>query len=168
VDDLLDFLDLEDGQWIIGVNSPTLADLAERKLHEVGIASAHILGGMSYQAKDAAQQSFQRGDVRVIFVNQAGREAIDLQAAEGVFWMEPNPSFVHREQIVGRADRWGQPLAVRQVWSLCPGTVDIRLYDMGLTKEGKHERLVQDAKLLRWAMDVAPGEINQDTERTPA
>lgn len=166
ITDLLDFLDLEDGQWIVGLNSPTLAALAERKLAEVGISSTHILGGMSYTAKDEAQQAFQRGDARVIFINEAGREAIDLQAAEGVFWMEPNPSFVHREQIVGRADRWGQPLAVRQVWSLSPGTVDIRLYQLGLDKAGKHEKLVQDAALLRWAMDVQPDEINEDTERT--
>ena len=168
INDLLEFLDDEDGQWIVGVNSPTLAELAERKLGEVGISCTHILGGMSYQAKDAAQQSFQNGDARVIFVNEAAREAIDLQAAEGIFWLEPNPSFVHREQITGRADRWGQPLAVRQVWSLCPGTVDIPLYEAGLDKEATHENFVRDAAVLRRLMDVQPGQINEDTERTPA
>ena len=167
ITDLMEFLGDEDGQWIVGLNSPTLAELAERKLTEVGIACVHILGGMSYQAKDAAQQAFQRGDARVIFINEAGREAIDLQAAEGIFWMEPNPSYVHREQITGRADRWGQPLAVRQVWSLTPGTVDTRLYTLGLDKEDKHQRIVRDAAMLRWIMDVAPDEIPDDDVPVP-
>jgi sulfur carrier protein ThiS len=163
--DLLEFLGDEDGQWIVGLNSKPLAVLAERKLAEAGIAVVHILGGMSTDAKDAAMLTFERGEARVIIINEAGREAIDLPSAEGVYWLEPNPSYVHREQIEGRGDRFGRTVALRRVYALTPGTVDVRLYEMGLDKEGKHQRVVQDAAVLRWAMSVAPDEINEDTER---
>ena len=167
ISDLLEFLADEDprSQWIIGCNSPAMAALAEGKLADAKITFTHILGGMTYQAKDAAALMFNQGDARVIFVNQAGRESIDLPAAEGVFWLEPNPSYVHREQIEGRGDRFGRTTPMRRVYSLTPGSVEIRLHQMGDDKEGKHQRVVQDAATLRWAMSVAPGEINEDTER---
>ena len=161
---LLEFLDAEDGQWIVGLNSPTLAAFAAEKLAEAGIASTHILGGMTADQKDAAEQSFMNGDARVIFINQAGREVIDLQVAEGIAWLEPNPSYVHREQLTGRGDRFGRQGAFRQVWFLTPGTVDTRLYQLGTEKEERHETLVRDTALLRWMMDVQPGEINEERQ----
>lgn len=157
--DLLDFLGTETGQWVVAVNSPMMLDLAAAKLKAAGISYTAIVGGMSFQQKDAAAQAFQRGEHRVIFVNQAGNEAIDLQAAEGVFWLQPNPSFTYREQMTGRVDRWGQKQDVRQVWCLSPGTVDIRLFELGLDKEEQHQQVVRDPQMLRWMMDVQPGEI---------
>ena len=158
VADLLDFLAGETGQWVVAVNSPMMLDLAAAKLKDAGITHTAIVGGMSYAAKDAAAQAFQNGEYRVIFVNSAGNEAIDLQAGEGVFWLQPNPSFTYREQMTGRVDRWGQRGEVRQVWCLSPGTVDIRLYELGLSKEEQHQQIVRDKDMLRWIMDVQPGE----------
>jgi hypothetical protein len=47
----------------------------------------------------------------------------------------------------------------RQVYFISPGTVDTRLYQLGLDKAERHEEVVTDAALLRWVMDVDPDEI---------
>lgn len=159
VADLLDFLADEPGQWIVACTSPQLVDLASAALTEAEISWTKIVGGMSGDAKDEAGQAFQRGDHRVIFVTSAGNESIDLYAANGIAWLQPEPSFVAREQMTGRGDRWGQTRVFRQVYFISPGTVDNRLYQLGLDKEERHEQVTQDAQLLRWVMDVDPDEI---------
>lgn len=164
ITDLLDFLGTEPGQWIVAVNSPAMAALAAKSLNAHKITSTAIVGGMNFTAKDAAAQAFQKGEHRVIFVNSAGSEAIDLQAAHGIFWLQPNPSFVYREQLTGRGDRWGQTREFRQVWCLSPGTVDIRLYQMGLDKAEQHQQVVRDPEMLRWMMSTQPGEIIEQGE----
>jgi hypothetical protein len=162
--DLIEFLADNPGQWIIGVNSPQAVAMAEKKLAEKKITSTKIIGGMSYQAKHEAGQAFQRGEVRVIFVNEAGRESIDLYAAEGIYWLQISPSFVHREQMTGRGDRWGQTSEFREVVPITPGTVDVRLWELTGDKEERHQSVTMDAKMMAWLMSVQPGEINR-TER---
>jgi hypothetical protein len=169
VDDLMDFLDSEPGQWIIGINSPACVRLAGPKLDEQSIGYTQITGGMSHADKDAAMLRFRSGQVRLIFITDAGGEAIDLPEAEGIYWMQPDPTFRGREQKTGRGDRFGRTTAFRQVWSLSKGTVDIRLYQLGLAKEARHEQITQDATMLRWMMDVQPGEtVGDDHDRAPA
>ena len=159
VDDLLEFLATEPGQWIVACTSPQLVGLAARALTEAEITWTKITGGMTGDAKDDAQQAFQRGDHRVILVTSAGGESIDLQAAEGIAWLQPDPSFTGREQMTGRGDRWGQTREFRQVYFITPGTIDVRLYALGLGKEERHEQIITDAALLRWIMAVEPDEI---------
>ena len=168
VADLLEFLATEEGQWIVACSTPQLAELAAKALSEAGITWTRIVGGMTFDAKDAAATAFQRGEHRVIFCTSAGGESIDLQAAEGIFWMQPDPSFTGREQMTGRGDRFGQARAFRQVYALTPGTVDIRLYELGLDKAERHEQVTQDAALLRWMMDVPPDAIEGETADAPA
>jgi len=162
VADLLEFLATEEGQWIVAANTPQLVDLAAKALTEAGITWTKIVGGMTSDAKDAAAVAFQRGEHRVIFCTSAGGESIDLQAAQGIFWMQPDPSFTGREQMTGRGDRWGRSGAFRQVYSITPGTVEIRLFQLGLSKEEHHEQVVRDAAMLRWVLDVQPDEIIGD------
>jgi hypothetical protein len=168
ITDLVEFLTVEEsGQWIIAVTAPAVALMAEEKLAEVGVTSTHILGGMDYRAKDAAQLSFNEGRARVIFINAAGKESIDLPAAEGIGWLEPTPSYEVREQMEGRGDRRGRPTPLRRVVFLTPGTVDIRLWEMSFDKEEQHQRIVRDAVMLRRMLSVRPGEINdQEMIRT--
>ena len=165
--DLLDFLAAEPGQWIVACTSPQLVTLASEALDEAEISWAKIVGGMSSDAKDAAAQAFQRGEHRVIFVTSAGNESIDLYAAKGIAWLQPDPSFAAREQMTGRGDRWGQTREFRQVYFISPGTVDVRLFELGLAKEERHEEVTQDAALLRWVMDVDPDEIPGEDQPEP-
>jgi SNF2 family DNA or RNA helicase len=150
VDDLLEFLEDNPGQLVVAANSPQLIELAERKLHTAKITTAKIIGGMSHEAQYQAQQFFQNGQVRVILINSAGSESIDLQAASTIYFLQPDPSYRSREQKIGRVDRYGQQLAVRHVYAISPGTVDERLYRLGDEKEERAAQLTRDPDLLRW------------------
>ena len=162
VADLMEFLATEEGQWIVACSTPQLVDLAAKALTEAGITWTKIVGGMTSEHKDAAAVAFQQGQCRVIFCTSAGGESIDLQAAQGIFWMQPDPSFTGREQMTGRGDRFGQTRPFRQVYSLTAGTVEIRLFQLGMAKEEQHEQVVRDAAMLRWVIDVQPDEIVGD------
>jgi hypothetical protein len=159
VTDVIEFLADEPGQWIIALNSPQVIPLVTPKLDKEHITWAQITGGMKRSDQDASGQQFQSGQARVIFITDAGGESIDLQAAEGIYWLQPDPTWRGREQKTGRGDRWGRTTPLRQVWCLSPGTVDIRHYQLGLIKEARADQITRDAKMLRWIMEVAPGEI---------
>ncbi len=162
VADLAEFLADNDGQWIVTCFSPALVEMAARKLDELKIAHTKIIGGMGSAASDTAALLFQ-GDprVRVIFITAAGSESIDLQNARGVVFLQPNPSFIKREQIIGRADRYGQAHPVRTVYMISPHTADERLFELGCDKAERHESVTQDAAAMRWVME-AGGELITD------
>jgi SNF2 family DNA or RNA helicase len=155
VDDLLEFLDDTPGQVVVAAISPELIELAERKLHAAKIPSARIVGGMSREAQYQAQQWFQSGQVRVIFINVAGAESIDLQAASVIYFLEPDTSYLQREQKIGRVDRYGQQFPVRQVYALSPGTLDRHRYQLGCDKAERHDQISRDPDLLRWILTGA-------------
>lgn len=152
VDDLLEFLDDTDGQVVVAAISPWLIELAEKKLHAAQIPSAKIVGGMSHEAQYQAQQWFTQGQVRVMFINAAGSESIDLQTASVIYFMEPDTSFLQREQKIGRVDRYGQQFAVRQVYALSRGTIDERRYKLGCDKAERHDQVARDVDLMRWIL----------------
>lgn len=162
-DDLLDFLEDNEGQWIVTCFSPDLVELCARKLDTAKIAHTRIVGGMSMDQKDVAAQLFQSGpEVRVIFITAAGGESIDLQAARGIVFLQPDPSFIMREQKIGRADRRGQQWPCRTVYMISPGTADQRLYDLGCEKEERHVTVTRDAEMMRWVLgggDFEAGEL---------
>lgn len=159
-DDLLEFLADNPGQWIVYAFSPALIELMAHKLDLAKIAHQRIVGGMGMEAKDAAQQLFQSSpQVRVMFLTNAGGESIDLQCARGVVFTQAPPSYIMREQVIGRADRRGQQFNVRTVYMISPGTVDQRLYDLGCEKEDRAAQVNRDAELMRW---VAGGELAAD------
>ena len=151
-DDLLEFCGDTEGQVVVAALSPALIELAEHKLNAAKITTARITGGMSREAQYQAQQAFQAGDVRVIFINVAGSESIDLQAASVIYFMEPDASFLQREQKTGRVDRYGQQFPVRQVYALSPGTVDRHRYKLGCDKAERHDAVARDPELLRWIL----------------
>jgi hypothetical protein len=66
--------------------------------------------------------------------------------------MEPDTSFLQREQKIGRVDRYGQQHAVRQVYALAPGTVDRHRYQLGCEKAERHNSVARDPDLLRWIL----------------
>jgi SNF2 family DNA or RNA helicase len=164
-DDILDFLEDNPGPLVVAANSPQLVALCREKLHEHKITSTAIIGGMNYDQQDAAQQAFQNGDVQVIFITAAGSEAIDLFRASVIYFAQPDPSFMSRDQKVGRVDRMGQQYAVRQVYAITPGTVDKRLYDLGCEKEERANQVTRDFDLMRW---IVQGDDNDGTASTGA
>jgi hypothetical protein len=151
-DDVLEFCEDEPGQIVVAAISPALIELADRKLRAAGITTRRIVGGMTPEQQYEANTAFQRGEARVIFINAAGSESIDLQAASIIYFMEPDTSFLAREQKIGRVDRYGQQFPVRQVYAISPGTVDGRRYQLGLDKGERHDAVARDADLLRWIL----------------
>jgi hypothetical protein len=150
VDDLVDFLDDNPGSLVVAANSPKLVELAERKLSEKKITNCKVVGGMSNDAQDQSVLWFQEGKCRVIFITAAGAEAITLTAADTIYFMQPDPVYLSREQKIGRVDRIGQRSAVRVVYSIAPGTVEERLYKLSEEKQSRAEAVTRDADLLRW------------------
>jgi hypothetical protein len=151
LDDFLEFLGDTESQVVAVANSPRLIALAEHKLALAKITSTKIVGGMDDPAKYAANLAFQNGEVRVIFLTAgAGGESIDLYAADTLFWLQPNPSYLVRDQVMGRVDRRGQTAKVRQIYSITPGTVEERLFALGCEKEERSNSVSRDVDLLRW------------------
>jgi SNF2 family DNA or RNA helicase len=154
VADLLDFLEDEEGQLVVSANSPQLVALAEKALAAKKITHCKIVGGMTADAMDQAVTWFQRGDCQVIFITAAGAESITLTAAHTIFFMQPDPSWRSRDQKICRIDRIGQQGTaqggVRIVYSITPGTVEERLFQLGEQKGERAAELTRDADLLRW------------------
>jgi len=149
-DDLLEFLGDTDDQVVVALFSPALAELCGRKLDAAKIPHCAITGGMSPEQRYAANRAFLDGAARVIFITAAGGESIDLQSSHTIYFAEPDPSYVSREQKIGRVDRWGQEQGVRVVYALTPDSVDIRLHSLGDEKESRAAQVTQDAALMRW------------------
>jgi SNF2 family DNA or RNA helicase len=153
-DDLLDFLEDNPGQLIVACTSPRLIAMCERKLSEAKITSAKLVGGQSPETRDNAITWFQDGKVRVIMLTAGvGGEAITLTASDTVAFLQPQPSFRMREQIIGRADRIGQRNPVRVVNFITPGTVEERLHKIGIEKEERAGSVTRDADLMRWIIE---------------
>lgn len=153
-DDLLDFLGDEPGQLVVAANSPRLIALCQKKLDDHKITSTKLVGGQSAAERHGYIDAFANGKVRVMFLTAGvGGEGIDgLQVADTVFFLQPNPSLIQREQVIGRLDRIGQHSPVRVVHSLTPGTVEKGLYELGNQKEERAAAVTRDADLLRWIL----------------
>lgn len=149
-DDLLDFLGDHPEPLVVTCNSPRLVGLCEKKLDAAKITHCKIVGGMSDEDKHAANRLFQDGRCQVIFITSAGSEAIDLTVSPTILFLQPDPSYLSREQKIGRVDRIGQTRPVRVVYSISPGTVEQRLYTLGTEKQERAASVVRDPDLMRW------------------
>lgn len=161
VTDLTEFLDDNPGQLVVAANSPRLIALAEKRLGELKIPCTKIIGGVGDASKHERIRWFQEGQVRVIFLTSgAGGEGVTLTASDTLYFMQPNPSFLATDQMIGRVDRIGQHNPVRVVYSISKGTVDERLYKLGTDKAERAMQVTQDAGLLRWI--IAGDEVTSD------
>jgi SNF2 family DNA or RNA helicase len=162
VTDLVDFLADEAGPWIVTSSSLQLIDLAAAALGDpkVDVSHTRITGGMSGEAKDTAAVAFNNGEYRVIFLTPgAGGEAIDLDRADGVLWLDPPSSWVERTQVNGRADRFGRRTHARQVYMISPGTVETRLYELSLDRQAGNAKLTLTPAMAAWLMAAEDDEI---------
>ena len=153
-DDLLDFLGDNPGQLVVAANSPRLIKLCEEKIGAQKITSVKLVGGQSPAERHGYIEAFRDGKVRVCFLTAgAGGEGIDgLQVADTIFFAQPNPSLLQREQTIARLDRIGQASPVRVVYSITPGSVEEGLHELGNRKEERANAVTRDADLLRWIL----------------
>lgn len=164
VTDLLDYLGDYPGPHVVAANSPQLIELAAQRLTAEKVSHVRITGAESDLAKDQAAQQFQGGDARVIFLTKAGSESITLTASPYIYFMQPDPSFLSREQKIGRVDRITQVLPVQPVYALTPGTVDLRLFQLGNEKEERSASVLRDPDLIRWIVGGDEGGVRAGHE----
>jgi SNF2 family DNA or RNA helicase len=158
-DDLIDFLGDNPGPLVVAAWSPELIALCGHKLDLAKITHARVTGGMPPEAQHQAVTWFQDGTVRVIFITAAGAESITLTAADTIYFIEPEPSLLKREQKIGRIDRIGQRNPVRVVYAISPGTTDQRLYELGCEKQERADAVTRDADLIRWIIGETAAEL---------
>ncbi len=164
-DDLLEFLEDNPGPLVVCMNSPQLLALCEAKLKDAKIAHCAILGGQSPMERDQAVRWFQEGECRVMLLTAgAGGESITLTASDTVLFLQPNPSSLVTEQVIGRVDRIGQQNPVRVVYSLSRGTVDERLLSLSQGKGDRAAQVTRDPDLLRWLV----GGGDEPAQTTPS
>ena len=86
------------------------AILAEQKIKSVAI-TGQVQDTAKNPARRKAQEAFQNleSDVRVIFITDAGSEAINLQAASAMIFYDAPWSFGNYVQLLGRPIRIGSP-----------------------------------------------------------
>lgn len=150
-EDLTDFLDDNPGPVVVCMNSPQLLKICESRLAVEKITHCSIRADMSPAERDRSVQWFQSGECRVILMTaRTGGEAITLTAADTVLFLQPDPSFLVNEQVIGRVDRMGQQNPVRVIYSITPGTVEERLFQLSQDKYARADQVTLDAGLMRW------------------
>ena len=96
---------------IVYTRFESLVGRLQAVLQKNGVKSVRITGTDSEKARDAAQTAFQdlKSDTRVIFITNAGSEAINLQAASAMVFYDMPWSWGDYVQILGRMIRIGSP-----------------------------------------------------------
>jgi len=114
---LLDLLtgEFDDAKVIVYTRFASLVPRLQKLCEKIGIPNVAVTGKVvdtkSNPARQRAMQAFQdlRSKVRIIFITDAGSEAINLQAAEALIFYDAPWSWGNYVQTVGRAIRIGSP-----------------------------------------------------------
>ena len=79
--------------------------LIQNNLSNLNIPWKSVSGSIVERQRKAAVDQFNRGDVNVLFITQAGGEGLDLQGVEKVYILESGWNKQNDEQVIGRAVR---------------------------------------------------------------
>jgi hypothetical protein len=125
-------------------------------LAKVGVESVRITGKEKEDGRRRAQQAFQDpgSSVRVVFITDAGSEAINLQAAGAMVFYDAPWSWGNYTQIIGRMIRIGSPhrgVLVYHLISERPGkdpvTIDGHVLSMLRRKKSLIDRVIGEAAI---------------------
>lgn len=110
---LLDLLEEEfsEDKVIVYTKFASLVGRLQKILAKKKIKSVCITGKESAKKRSEAQEKFQdlKSDTQVIFITDAGSEAINLQAAVGMIFYDSPWSWGNYVQLIGRMIRIGSP-----------------------------------------------------------
>jgi len=103
--------ELEDEKIVVYTRFASLVGRLQAILKKEGIKSTRITGKENKAARKKNQAAFQDldSDTKVIFITDAGSEAINLQAAIGMIFYDAPWSWGGYIQILGRMIRIGSP-----------------------------------------------------------
>lgn len=101
--------ELDDEKVIVYTRFEKLVGRLQQLLKDAGVKSARITGKESDLKRRAAQQAFQdlSSDTKVIFITDAGSEAINLQSASAMVFYDAPWSWGNYVQLLGRSMRIG-------------------------------------------------------------
>jgi SNF2 family DNA or RNA helicase len=140
---LLDLLDeqLEGEKVIVYTRFESLVGRLQKVLAKAKIKSVRITGKENDKKRAEAQNKFQdlSSDTKVVFITDAGSEAINLQAAAAIIFYDSPWSWGNYVQLLGRMIRIGSPY---------PSVFAIHLVAERPGKEGKKRETI-DAAVLR-------------------
>lgn len=111
IDELVDLLDgeLAAERVLVYTRYKQVAIAATKRLKKAGIAADVIHGDVTATKRRDLQTLFQANsdDLRVLVLNSAGRESLNLQAASVIVFLDLPWSWSEFIQVVGRARRFG-------------------------------------------------------------
>ncbi len=112
--------ELEDHKVIVYTRFEKLVGRLQGLLKDAGIKSVRITGKESDVKRRSAQEAFQQltSDTRVIFITDAGSEAINLQSASGMIFYDAPWSWGNYAQLLGRSMRIGSKHTTVMVYHL--------------------------------------------------
>lgn len=143
IDALLEILSENDDKTIVVAESRLLCDLARSVLQDAGYAVVALLGGMKPEERQSACAEFQTGDARVIVINKAGAEGIELSAAKRTVFLQRSFDLTFNAQAEARntsAAQTEQSVEVVDIYA--KGTLDEAVREAYVRKDtALHQRL---------------------------
>jgi SNF2 family DNA or RNA helicase len=167
--------ELSDEKVIVYTRFASLVPRLQHILAEAKIKSVRITGKDNDIARKKAQEAFQNleSDTKVIFITDAGSEAINLQAASAMIFYDAPWSWGNYVQLLGRPIRIGSPhqhIVVYHLIAERPGdtkkarkTIDHHVLEMLDKKKGLIDRVLGEAAV--GALDFEKGSVTKDLVR---
>ena len=110
--------------FIVYTYSAKEARMYAQGLQDKGYSASILIGQTSKAQRDATVKLFQRGEINVLVLTNAGGDSITLTAADLMILARPSWRVLDNQQVAGRIDRWGQTrVPMTQILS-SRGTVD--------------------------------------------
>jgi len=144
LDTLDELLEELDGSAVLYAEQKQLLELA---LVRLGDKAVKLVGGMGPQAAAANIDAFQNGEVPYILCNSAGGEAIKLDYADTLIFIQRPWYRIANQQALSRVYKEGRPSFIYDL--ITPDTIEERVIESLNEHEANFERMVQDEELVR-------------------
>lgn len=109
---------------VVYAHSRKVIDFLEEVLTKEGYSVGKITGAVVAEARQAAINLFQAGELDVMLLTSAGAEGITLTRASTLVYFQQDWSAITNQQVGDRIHRPGQEKAVRRIILLAKGTID--------------------------------------------
>ena len=120
-----EFLDSTDESLAIGIHHKSVRDTLYYVMDATGYSPLKFSGEDSSYQKDYVIRAFERGDNRLLIINQvAGGVGLNLQSCANALVLERMWNSADEEQFEGRFHRDGQKKAVKATYMMASGTID--------------------------------------------
>lgn len=120
---------------------PLLGDALEA----AGYSVTRNHGGMSQQARGAAQKRFRAGETQIFLTSDIGQRGVNLPEATYLLHYErplTHAQFIQRSDRIHRIDSLAESVFIYSL--VCGNTIEEGLYKLGLARNDWHDKLTGD------------------------